>query len=126
MKLVLKLKLLPDKAEAELFSEVTTAYQRACNYLSGVAFSTGTFSRIDLHHLAYYNAKTMFDLPAQLVIRAIADVCSAYKTTLAQITEHNLTCKPEDRRVLEQITFKPNLAVSYDERVLLLAMRMTL
>jgi len=70
--------------------------------------------------LAYYPIKAEFDLPSQLVIRAIAEVCSAYKTLIAQIAEHNRSCRPDQRRELTPIAFKPNLAVPYDPRVMLL------
>jgi len=71
-----------------------------------------------------------FSIPSQLVIRAIANVCSSYKTLLAQLRNYNAEverfnacCKPEDRkefRVLTLIEFRPNTSVTFDPRVMLL------
>src|SRR5882724_9734922 len=119
MKLILKLKLKTDNNTDQLLRETTKRYQQGCNRLSEIAFENQTFFKYDLQKIAYCRIRTEFDLPSQLVIRAIAEVCSSYKTLKAQIGEHNRTCKPQDRRVLECIEFHPNLAVPYDERLLL-------
>src|SRR5579864_3906029 len=100
MKLVIKLKLVTDKESDRLLREVTEQYRLACNHISDVAFITHVFDRFDLQCLAYYDTKECFFLPAQLVIRAIAEVCSAYQSLRSQVANHNLTCEPEDRREL--------------------------
>jgi|SRR5579871_650895 len=120
MKLVLKLKLLTNKHTDGLLRQTAQAYQSACNALSQIAFENQTFSPYALHPLAYYPVKAEFDLPSQLVIRAIAEVCNSYKSLIAQIAEHNRSCQPDQRRELERIHFQPNLAVPYDPRVMLL------
>ena len=120
MKRVLKLKLHTDKHTYVQLLQVTRIYSQACNALSREAFASHTFARFDLHKLAYYRIRTEFALPSQLAIRAIAEVASAYKALTAQIKEHNKICAPQDRRELTQITFGENMAVAFDERVLLL------
>src|ERR1700685_2995374 len=120
MKLVLKLKLNTDKDSDLLLRETTEQYRLACNYISEVAFTTRTFSQYELHHLVYYTAKTSYSLPSQLVIRANAEVCAAYKSLMTQVSNHNLTCEPEDRRELTPIAFGHNLALAYDSRLLML------
>src|ERR1043166_8904143 len=119
MKLILKLKLKTDQNTDQLLRETTKRYQQGCNRLSKIAFEYQSFFKFDLQQIAYCRIRTELDLPAQLVIRAIAEVCAAYKTLKSQIREHNRSCIPEDRRVLECIEFHPNLAIPYDERVLM-------
>jgi len=130
MKLVLKLKLLTDPETDALLRETSLEYLHVCNFLSRSAFENRTFRQFDLHRLAYHTAMATFDIPSQLVIRALANVCSSYKTLLAQIRNHNTDverfnacCQPEDRqefRVLTLIAFQPNTAVTFDQRVMLL------
>ena len=118
MQLVVKLKLVTDAHTDRLLRETTEQYRLACNHLSELAFTTGTFDRYDLHSLAYYPIRVLFSLPAQLVIRAIAEVCSAYKSLMAQVKEHNRSCPPEEQRELTLVAFAPNLALPYDQRLL--------
>src|SRR5579863_6632730 len=66
MKLVVKLKLATDTDTDRLLRETTQQYRRGCNHLSEIAFSTKTFDRFDLHDLAYYQTKALFELPSQL------------------------------------------------------------
>src|SRR5579864_3667152 len=119
MKLVIKLKLVTDQESDQLLREVTQQYRLACNHISDVAFVTRVFDRFDLQHIVYYDTKDCYSLPAQLVIRAIAEVASAYKSLRAQVTHHNATCQPEDRRELTHIEFGHNLALPYDSRILM-------
>src|SRR5579871_3533935 len=120
MKLVLKLKLLTDTPTDLLLRQTAQVYHQACNALSQIAFQNQTFSPFTLHLLAYYPIKTEFELPSQLIIRAIAEVCSAYKSLVAQIEQHNLSCQPSEQRELEPLQFQPDLAVPFDQRVMLL------
>src|SRR5579859_7989984 len=107
MKLVVKLKLATDKDTDRRLRETTEQYRRGCNHLSKMAFSTQTFDRYNLHGLAYHETKALFELPSQLVVRAIAEVCSAYKSLMTQVKEHNRSCAPEERRQLTPIEFAP-------------------
>ena len=118
MKLVLKVKLLVDEQTEQSFQKTLAAYHSACCYLSDHAFQNQIFSKSNLQKACYYEVKHRFSLPAQLVIRAIAEVSSAYKALKAQIQEHNRSCQEEDRRDLTHIEFRPDLAIVYDERVL--------
>src|SRR5579859_5284634 len=118
MKLVVKLKLETSSETGPLLRETTEQYRSVCNHLSGIAFSKRVFDRYDLQDLAYQDCRGRFSFPSQLVVRAIAEVCSGYKTLLTQIKNHNGCCKPEDHRELTQIEFSPNLAIPYDQRVL--------
>lgn len=130
MKLVLKLKLVTDHETDALLQETSLEFLHVCNFLSRSAFENQTFGKFDLQRIAYHAAMAKYSIPSQLVIRAIANVCSSYKTLLTQIGNHNAEverfnscCKPEDRkefRVLTQITFQPNTSVTFDSRVMIL------
>jgi putative transposase len=116
MKLVVKVKLITDPATDALLRQTAEQYRRACNALSEIAFLTRVFLAFDLHTLAYDTLREQYKLPAQLAIRAIAEVASAYKSQLAQVKEHNRACRPGERRELTQVEFAPNAAIVYDQR----------
>jgi len=118
MKLVLKVKLLIDGQAEQALQQTLFADHSACSYLSVYAFQNQIFSKSNLQKACYYEVKHRFSLPAQLVIRAIAEVSAAYKSQKAQIQELNRGCHSEDRRDLTQIKFNSDLAIVYDERVL--------
>jgi putative transposase len=118
MKLVVKIKLVTDPATDSLLRQTAEQYRLACNALSEIAFLTRVFYQFDLHHLAYDTLREQFQLPAQLAIRAIAEVASAYKSQQAQVKEHNRTCRPHERRELTLVEFGSQAAVPYDQRVL--------
>jgi predicted transposase len=89
MKMVLKLQLLTDKETDRLLRETAEQYRQACNHIAEVAFITGTFDQFDLHQLVYHDTKDFFQLPSQLVVRANAEVCSAYKSLTTQVNNYN-------------------------------------
>jgi putative transposase len=119
MKLVLKLKLQTDKSTDQLLRETCQGYREVCNRLSEIAFLHQTFCKYDLQKLAYHSIRAEFELPSQLVIRAIAEVCSSYKSLMTQIAEHNQDCKLDERRELTTTAFHSDVAVPYDPRVLI-------
>ncbi len=130
MKLVLKLKLLPGKETGLLLRETSVAYTQVCNHVSKIAFESRTLSKFDLQQSVYQSARAKFNIPSQLAIRAIANVCASYKALLAQIRQHNIEVErfnasrdPAERkepRVLTCIEFAPNTAVTFDLRVMTL------
>jgi putative transposase len=91
----------PTPEQAEALKETMFAFNAACNYISGVAFSERVFHRRALQRLVYYEVRARFRLPAQLAVRAIAKVADAYKVSKAV-----------------QAQFRPLGAVVYDGRVL--------
>src|SRR5579872_2153603 len=118
MNLVLKAKLKTTAEQSLALEETRRRYLAALNWLSEYAFERHLFGKRDLQRAAYYELKLRFPLPAQLIIRTIAQVRDAYVSLIAQIREHNLTCKPDKRRELTRIVFKQDAAVIYDERIL--------
>lgn len=118
MRLVLKLKLDTNPQQAQALAAVQAVYVACCNDLSQRVFADRCWSKFTVQQTYYYDLKALYSLPAQLLLRAIAEVCSAYKAQAAQIVEHNKTSRTEERRELTRVVFKPNSAVVYDEWVL--------
>ena len=79
MKLTLKMKLLPSKEQAKLLLETLKQCNKACNYISGIAWENNIFNQFKIHHIAYRLVKDTFNLSAQVVIRCISKVADAYK-----------------------------------------------
>ena len=101
MKLIAQVKLQPtDDQRAALLETMETA-NAACNYISEVAWETGTFKQFALHKLVYYPVREKFGLSAQVTVRMEAKVADAYKL---------------DRKTKRH--FLKHGAITYDERIL--------
>lgn len=101
MKIVLQIKLLPDKPQHAALKDTMLVFNDACNYIAEVAFREQCASKFVLQKLVYDTVRKQFGLSAQLTIRAIAKVVEAYK-----------------RDKSKQCFFKPTGAVVYDQRIL--------
>jgi IS605 OrfB family transposase len=101
MKLMLKIKLLPDKDQSKSLIETIERFNKACNYISEQAFKMKKYNQVKLHHITYYKVREIFKLPAQLTVRAISKVVDAYKL---------------DKKV--QREFRLRGAITYDPRLL--------
>ena len=94
-------KLLPTKSQHEALEATLRHVNDACDYASGVAWDTKTFSKYRLQQATYHDIKHRFGLTAQVVIRLLAKVADAYK--------------PDRKR---KRTFRPLGAIAYDDRIL--------
>jgi len=101
MKLIAPIKLLPTPEQAQALRKTLEVANTACNYISDQAWESKTFRQFPLHKLTYYPVKEIFDLSAQMVVRAISKVADAYKL---------------DRKAKR--TFKPHGAIAFDNRIL--------
>jgi putative transposase len=97
--IAVSLRPTPDQAEALL--DTIDAFNAACNFVSDVAWETGTFRNYDLRKLCYYEVRARFGLTAQLAQHAIKKVADAYRVSKAK-----------------QAEFRPHGAITYDARVL--------
>jgi len=79
MKLVLQTQLLPDELSSARLRETVERFNEACNWLAGVAFDSKITRAFDLHKVAYRDLREKFDLPADMAVRCLAQVCDAYK-----------------------------------------------
>jgi IS605 OrfB family transposase len=101
MKLIAQIKPLPTPEQAQALRKTLEVANAACNYISDQAWESKTFRQFPLHKLTYYSVKEIFDLSAQMVVRAISKVADAYKL---------------DRKAKR--TFKPHGAIAFDNRIL--------
>jgi len=101
MKLTLKIKLLPNKGQANNLLDTIKEANNACNFISDYAWENKIFNQFKLHKGTYYNTKKSFNLSAQMIVRCIAKVSTAY----------NL-----DRKIKRR--FKPLGSIVYDSRIL--------
>ena len=101
MKLTAKIKLLPDKKQADFLKQTILIYNKACNHISEKAWADKIFGQYNLQKLLYKTIKETFSLTAQIIIQCIVKVVDAYKLD-----------KKAQRR------FKPLGAITYDSRIL--------
>ena len=101
MRLTVVVKLLPTESQHEALEATLRRVNDACDYASGVAWDTETFSKYRLQQATYHDIKHRFNFTAQVVIRLLAKVADAYK--------------PDTKR---KRTFRLLGAIAYDDRVL--------
>lgn len=104
MKLVANIQLRPSRTQEKLLRATLERCNEACNYLSERGFAAGKTRQFDLHKLAYAEARTRFDLAAQIVVRSIAKVADAYTTQKANRRDG-------------LVTFRKHAAQPYDDRI---------
>ncbi|MCL5999271.1 MAG: transposase [Chloroflexi bacterium] len=102
MILTAKVKLETSKEQFNALKHTLETTNRACDFLSEIAWQNKVFGRFGLQKIAYQPCRERFPaLSSQLVVRAMAKVADAYK--LDKKARH---------------TFKPHGAISYDSRIL--------
>jgi len=101
MKLTLQLQLLPDEQQASLLLDTMRRFNEAATFAARAGFKANVFSQPSIHKLAYFEIRRDFGLSAQLAVRAIGKACEAFA--------RNKTFCP---------VFRPDGAITYDERIL--------
>ena len=101
MKLVLKIKILPSDEQRLLLLQTIEEANKACAYISDVAWENKTFGQYKIHHLCYDDVRQKFNLSAQMVVRCISKVADAYKLDKKKKRE-----------------FRTYGSISYDARIL--------
>ena len=110
MKLIVNLKLKPLPIQHHALLATIKQTNKACNWISEQAFRSKTYSQFYLHKIVYKSAREMFNLSAQIIVRAIAKVADSYKLqTKTRSTFKQLGSIAYDDRIL---TFKQNEVVS--------------
>src|SRR5579872_683094 len=79
MKQTMLLKLVPTPEQHRALLETMHAFNAACNYVAGVAFSERTANKFTLQKQVYRELRVTYKLAAQLAIRAISKASEAYK-----------------------------------------------
>lgn len=77
-----KVQICPDDTEKELLYQTMTAYQKACNYVSGHIFRTRNLKQISLNQELYYDLREKYNLRSQMAQSVIKTVIARYKTIL--------------------------------------------
>lgn len=101
MKTTLQVKLLPTPEQHTALLETMHAFNAACTWIAEYAYKERCASKFLLQKALYQEIRHEFGLSAQLAIRAIAKVVEAYKRDKSQ-----------------QVAFRSDGAVVYDERIL--------
>lgn len=101
MKTTLQVKLLPSSDQHTALLETMHAFNAACTWIATYAYAQRCASKFALQKALYQEIRQQFGLSAQLAIRAIAKTVEAYK-----------------RDKSTQVTFRPDGAVVYDERIM--------
>ncbi len=101
MKLIAQVKLQTTPEQLSALKQTMQTANRACDYISSVAWEQKTFKQFALHKLVYQDVRKQFGLSAQVTVRCIAKVADAYKL---------------DKR--RKRKFKPQGAITYDDRIL--------
>lgn len=105
MKLIAQIKLQPTPDQAAALKETVVAANRACNYISNIAWASRTFGKFALQKACYTDVRETFGLSAQMAIRVLAKVGDAYKL---------------DKK--SKRTFREMGSISYDDRILSFAL----
>lgn len=77
----MKIHLLTDRLQYETLIDVMTRFNEICNHISEIGFRTKTHrSKIKLSKVCYYSVREKYEVPSQMVVRAIGKVVEAYKS----------------------------------------------
>ena len=101
MKLILKIKLLPDAEQAKALLATLLEANRVCDLISVYAFREKTFRAVNLQKAIYQELRAGSTLTSQHVIRCLAKTADAYKLD-----------KKTERK------FRPTGSIGFDSRIL--------
>ncbi|MGL4820122.1 MAG: transposase [Bacilli bacterium] len=97
-----KIKVKTTSEQHQILKDTMTLFNVACNHISAIAFKNKCYAKVKLQKLCYYPIREEYPtLSSQMVIRAIAKVCEAYKVS------KKTKCR-----------FRLNGAIVYDQRIL--------
>jgi len=95
-----QLQLLPTKDDVVKLEATMRAFNAAADWLAGEAYALKSANKIAIQKTHYAALREQFGLSAQMAVRCIAGVCSAYKRDKSK--------RPH---------FRPFAAVPYDQRI---------
>ena len=101
MKLTLRLRLMPDKAQRATLLATMERFNEAASFAAKAGFDAGVFTQVSIHKRVYREIRDRFGLSAQMAVRAIGKAVECFK---------------RDKTVCP--LFQPRGAVTYDERIL--------
>lgn len=121
MKLVIRVKLLPTPHQASALQATLHTCNEAANHASRHAFTTGIKQNRELRTQIYTQIKERFSLGAQAAQLAIKKACNAYASLRGSLKAGHLGrpgTKRHTRATSKPITFRPDAAQPYDDRML--------
>ena len=101
MKTTLQVKFLPTSKQHAALTETMRVFNEACSWIAERARDEGVTGKFRIHKATYYEARQRFGMTAQLTVLAIGKVADAL-----------------NRRKGRRVTFKPDGAVIYDQRIM--------
>ena len=78
MKLVVKIQLVPDAESARKLRESIERFNKAANWLAGIALNKQISNKINLQQIAYQEVRERFGFSSQMACLCIHRVCEAY------------------------------------------------
>ncbi|MGI5138284.1 transposase [Streptomyces sp. CA-106110] len=121
VKLVVQVKLLPTPLQAAALEATLRACNEAASWAGGVAFEKDVKRNFALREHTYGEIKARWRLGAQAAQHVIKKTCDAYAALRANLKAGNLG-KPGSKRYRKAtgkpITFRPDSAQPYDDRML--------
>ncbi|WP_406195261.1 transposase [Streptomyces europaeiscabiei] len=121
MKLVVQVKLLPTPVQAAALEATLRACNEAASWASEVAFAKDVKRNFALREHTYAEIRQRWGLGAQVAQHVIKKTCDAYRTLAANLKAGNLGrpwSKRYRRATRKPITFRPEGAQPYDDRML--------
>ncbi|MBZ9640517.1 RNA-guided endonuclease TnpB family protein [Streptomyces sp. PSKA30] len=121
MKIVVRVKLLPTPQQASTLQATLHACNEAADHASHTAFTTNVKRNRELRALTYTTIKSRWSLGAQAAQHVIKKTCDAYASLAGNIKAGNLGrpgSKRYRRATEKPITFRPESAQPYDDRML--------
>lgn len=77
----IKIQLLTNDEQYQELTDVIQRFNEVCSYISEVGFNTRTHrNKMKLSKKCYHTVREQYNLPAQMVVRAVGKVVEAYKT----------------------------------------------
>ncbi|MEU6660749.1 transposase [Streptomyces sp. NPDC046821] len=121
MKLMVQVKLLPTPVQAAALEATLRACNEAATWVGEVAFERRAFKNFDLRRHTYGVVKERWGLGAQAAQHVIKKAADAYRALGADLKRGWLgprgSARP-GRTVGEPLTFRPQAAQPYDDRML--------
>jgi putative transposase len=84
-----KIKINPTMVQQSLLRETVRAYQKGCNFVSGIVFQTKELAQLKLHKMTYEALRREYSLRSQMAQSVMKSVIARYKS--AQSNGHEWT-----------------------------------
>jgi IS605 OrfB family transposase len=83
MKLTVRIRLMPDGAQAASLAAMTERFNAACDWIAGELFARKLSNKVEVQRLLYHEIRQRFGLSSQTTILCIHRACEAYKRDTA-------------------------------------------